>query len=134
MLRLTLATLAISTTLSPALAGSDTPTGAYLAYDAALKSARSIEDITPYLSAEMSAEVMAGSDDDKNFMLMFVGGMAKDRKDLAFTGEEISGSTAKVMLTSCLEGDLMSETANLVKEGAVWKMVKSHAKSDGTKC
>lgn len=134
MFRTTISTIAVLAALSPAFAGSQTPSAAVQTYVKTVAAATSWDQITPLMSTEVIGEMKSISADEMKGLLGFFTGIRAEQKNFRIVSEEINGDKATVQTAGCLDGDTFEETINLANEGGAWKVGKARMKQDGSKC
>lgn len=134
MFRTTLSTIAVLAALSPAFAGSQTPSSAVQAYVKTVAAATSWDQITPLMSSEVLGEMEGVSADEMKGLLGFFTGIRAEQQNFRIVSEEINGDKATVQTAGCLDGDTFEETISLANESGSWKVGKAHMKQDGSKC
>lgn len=134
MFRTTISTIAVLAALSPAFAGTETPSAAVQAYIKTVATATSWDQITPLMSSDVIGEVDGVSADELKNMLGFFTGIRAEQKNFRIVSEEINGEKATIQAAGCLDGDAFEETISLTNEGGTWKVGKAHMKQDGSKC
>ncbi|MGI9404761.1 MAG: hypothetical protein ACR2O4_00195 [Hyphomicrobiaceae bacterium] len=119
----------------PANAQSKAPKDVYLAYNAALETAKSFDDITPYLVKESVDGLAAMSEKDKteNFGLLKIFGTGKT--GVKILKETIDGDNATVIAEFCSQdGNKGKVTTPMKLEEGSWKMAKSNSTTSLEKC
>jgi len=134
MFRKSISTVVLLAALSPAFAGSQTPSAAVQAYIKTVAAATSWDQITPLMSTEVIAEMKSVSADQQKALLGFFTGIRAEQQNFRIVSEEINGDRATVQTAGCLDGDTFEETISLANEGGTWKVGKAHMNQDGSKC
>ena len=96
----------------------------YNSYRAAWATAKSFQDILPFHSKESKAQLAKVPADQQKMMFQMAKEM--DPKDIKVTGEKATPTGAMLELTGTADGKAVKGTAELVKEGGAFKMVKEN--------
>lgn len=134
MLRVTLVALALLTGATSVQANATSPSAVYNAYNTALKDATSWEAIFPHMSETSIADVKNNTENNWAAILGFMSSIAKDKKNFEITGQQISGDTANVDASFCLDNVKATEAVDLLNEGGVWKVKKVHMNQANDPC
>jgi hypothetical protein len=104
-----------------AVPSAKTPTQAFLDYDAAVRKAKTLAEVLPYLSAEYRAMLESRPKADQPVWL----GRLKESpvKDLKVTKETVTGNKCTLEATGTSEkGNAVHGKIILVKEDGAWKL------------
>ncbi|MBL4645024.1 MAG: hypothetical protein JKY99_01030 [Rhizobiales bacterium] len=134
MLRVTLIALTLLTGATSVQANSASPSAVYDAYNTALKGATSWEAIFPHMSETSIADVKNNTENNWTAILGFMSSIAQDKTNFKIIKQQISGDTANVDASFCLDNIKTTEAVDLLNEGGVWKVKKVHMNQANDPC
>lgn len=108
--------------LASPLAQAQDPVDAYKAYLAAFAKAEQLQFVLPFYTKELRTGLARmPQDQQKNYMAMQVG--KHGLKDLKVTNRQVDGGKTVLEMTALTaDGQAVSGSATLVKEGTEWKI------------
>ncbi len=107
-------------------AAQDSPSAEYLKYVAAISTARSIKDLTPFISAPKLKELDAMPPSQQEQCLKFM--QTVTAKNVKVDSEKIEGNRATLAVsgTDACGGGPTTGTVLMVKENGTWKLEKEN--------
>lgn len=100
----------------------DGPFETYAAYLAALQSARTIEDLAPWLAASSRAMIDETPADERPMLFGMLQAMGANLKDVELSGVTVDGAKASLDVTASLDSSAMAGTIKLVREDGAWRI------------
>jgi hypothetical protein len=104
----------------------DTPSQAYLRFHSALLKATSMEQVTPFWSAELLSEFSMAPPDQKASTLGLMKRMASMTMEVSVVKESTSGDRARLSLGAVnAQHQTVAGTVELTREKGLWRIVES---------
>ena len=119
---------------SPAVSQQQTPVDVYNAYNVAVKTAKSWDDISPYMSSTQMEEIKMASPQEQKMMFGFIVDVASARQDIKITSDSVQGDTGMVAAEFCMDNMRASETVDFIMEAGTWRIGKVNLQLGDTRC